>query len=213
MKVVILAWGNGTRLWPVSRETFPKQFNKLDTLGWESLFQKSLKRALFLTEEKDIYIVISKENFFHAEIQAEELWMNISSKNFIIQPLMKETLPIIILSIKHIWNDNILFLPSDHIIEGLKDFKKKIELWLEKARDSIVIFRVKPDKIDTWLWYIKKEDKKSLVSRVSSFHEKPVLGLAVVISILSVILIILHYIARNGFHILSRVRLFGKKHW
>lgn len=172
MKVVVLAWGNGTRLWPISRQTLPKQFNKLDTLYWESLYQKSLKRALHLTKIENVYVVVSKDNYFHAEVQAEELWINLPEDNYIIQPAMKETLPVVALSIKKIWDDNILFLPSDHIIEWLDKFKEKVELGLEKSQNSIVIFWINPNKPETWYWYIERENNYT-ISKVSKFHEKP----------------------------------------
>jgi len=172
MKVVILAWGNGIRLWPISRQTFPKQFNKLDTLGWDSLFQKSLERALALTELKNIYVVVNKENYFHAEVQAEEIWNPIFKDNFIFQPSVKETLPIISLSIKQIGDENILFLPSDHVLDWIDHFKERVESWLNFTNKWIVVFWFKPSKPESWYWYIKKESNET-ISKVEKFYEKP----------------------------------------
>ena len=173
MKVVILAGWDWTKLWPISREYFPKQFNKLDSLNWESLFQQSLKRALFLVEKEDIYIVVNKNNFFHAEIQGEELWVKIKKENFIFQPSIKETLPIIALSVEKIGNEDILFLPSDHIIEDLETFKSRVNIGLINLEKWIIIFWVKPTRIETEYWYIEKKENYEIISKVKKFHEKP----------------------------------------
>lgn len=173
MKIVILAWGNWEQLWPLSRIDSPKQFNKLDTLNWESLFQKSLKRALHLTKKDNIFIVVSKDNFFHAEIQAEELWVDIRKENFIFQPSMKWTLPIISLAINKIGNENVLFLPSDQVIDDLDTFKDRVDIWLNNSKKWIILFWIKPKWPETIYGYIEKESNDEIFSKIINFHEKP----------------------------------------
>lgn len=173
MKIVILAGGRGTRLWPISRTDSPKQFNKLDILWGESLFQHSLKRALYLVEKNDIFIVVNNDNFFHAEIQAEELGILIDKQNFIFQPSMKETLAIIALSVSKIKEDYILFLPSDQIIDDLDWFKNSINNEKIKNKEWITIFWVKPNKPEIGFGYIEKENSNEEFSKVKKFHEKP----------------------------------------
>ncbi len=70
---IILAGGSGTRLWPLSRKQYPKQFIQLDLFEGKSLFQKTLERALLLSETKDIRIVTNETYRFHCMTQAEEL--------------------------------------------------------------------------------------------------------------------------------------------
>lgn len=173
LKVIILAWWIWSRLWPISRETSPKQFSKIKELNHRSLFQMTLERAINITDINNIYVVVSKEHFFHAEIQSEEIWNKIPKENIIIQPSVKETLPIIALTTQKIWKWNILVLPSDHLIENnnlffdsINDAYKNLEKW-------IVLFWVKPEKPETWYWYIEKEKKNDYFSKIKNFHEKP----------------------------------------
>lgn len=178
LKIVILAWWNWTRLWPISRENYPKQFNKLESLNWESLFQISLKRAKFLTNAENIFIVVSEKNSIHAENQSLESNIKIKKENFILQPSMKETLPIIALSANKIREWNVLFLTSDHVIEDLPEFKTKIELASSNTNKWIIIFWIKPTKPETGFGYIEKEDSEKVFSKVNRFHEKPTLEIA-----------------------------------
>lgn len=172
LKIVILAGGFWTRLWPLSRKTSPKQFCKLRELWWKSLFQLALERALFLTKEENIFVVAAKEILFHSDIQSKELWINLKKENFIIQPDMKETLPIIALATKKIWKENILIMPSDHIIDDNSKFRDSVFLWEKLVKNSIVLFWVKPIKEETAYWYIEKKDNKN-ISQVKNFYEKP----------------------------------------
>ena len=173
LKVVILAWWYGTRLWPLSRKTSPKQFSKLRELWWKSLFQMAVLRALEITNEKNIFIVTAKDIYFHSEVQTKELWINIEESNYIMQPSMKETLPIIALTTRKIWKWDILVMPSDHIIEDNIDFKNTVLNWIKYLDKSIVIFWIKTKNPETCYWYIEKEEKNKEISEVKSFHEKP----------------------------------------
>lgn len=169
IKCLILAWWSGTRLWPISRETSPKQFAILKELWNKSLYQLTLLRALKLTNIENIYIVATKNNYFHAIIQAQNLWYQINEKNIIIQPQMKETLPIVALSSRIIWNWNILMMPSDHLIQDEENFVEIIKNNTSILEKWILTFWINPSKIETWYWYIEKNDE----NKVLNFHEKP----------------------------------------
>lgn len=169
IKCLILAWWSWTRLWPISRETSPKQFAILKELWNKSLYQLTLLRALKLTNIDNIYIVATKNNYFHAIIQAENLWYKINQKNIIIQPQMKETLPIVALSSRIIWNWNILMMPSDHLIQDEQNFVEIIKNNTNLLEKWILTFWIKPSKIETWYWYIEKNSE----NKVLNFHEKP----------------------------------------
>lgn len=169
IKSLILAWGSWTRLWPISRDTSPKQFAILKELWWKSLFQLSLQRALKVSEVEDIYVVATSQNFFHVSTQAEKIWIKINDKNIIIQPMMKETLPIIALASRIIWEWNILMLPSDHLIPDEDKFAKIVLDWVEYLKNGILTFWIKPLKVETWYWYIEKSSDNIVLK----FHEKP----------------------------------------
>lgn len=172
IKTLILAWWNGTRLWPISRETSPKQFAILEELGGKSLFQLTLERTAQFSKLEDIYIVASQQNYFHALIQSEKIGLPISQDNIILQPLMKETLPIISLAARKIWSGNLLVLPSDQLIEDIESFSQAIELGTQVTHNSIVTFWIQPNKAETGYGYIEKKENKPLAP-VQSFHEKP----------------------------------------
>ena len=172
IKTLILAGWNGTRLWPVSRETSPKQFAILEELGGKSLFQLTLERTVKISKLEDIYIVASQQNYFHALIQSEKIWLPVSQDHIIIQPSMKETLPIISLAARKIGSGNLLVLPSDQLIEDSDQFSQAIESGVSITHNSLVTFWIQPNKPETWYGYIEKL-KHSSPAQVKSFHEKP----------------------------------------
>ncbi len=90
MKTLILAGGKGTRLWPLSRELMPKQFIKLFS---ESLFQKTVKRALYLSSPNEIYVITNQEYRFRVLDDLEEIGVSIPEENVILEPEAKNTLP------------------------------------------------------------------------------------------------------------------------
>lgn len=173
LKTIILAGGSGTRLWPISRETSPKQFAILSELWGKSLFQLTLERASKVSNLEDIYVVASKENYFHALIQSEKLGLPISKDNIIIQPLVKETLPIIALATREVWEWNILVMPSDHLISDLDKFAETINFWVENTDKWIITFWIKPTNPETGYGYIEKRSPEDMISKVKKFHEKP----------------------------------------
>ncbi|MGC8938800.1 MAG: sugar phosphate nucleotidyltransferase, partial [Thermodesulfovibrio sp.] len=72
MKFIVLAGGSGTRLWPLSRKNFPKQFLKLHPQEAESFFQKTLKRLSFY-EEAEFFVVTNNKHKFYVINQIEEI--------------------------------------------------------------------------------------------------------------------------------------------
>ncbi len=170
IKPLILAWWNGTRLWPISRDSSPKQFAILKELWGLSLFQLTLKRALKLAKIEDIYIVASRENYFHATTQAQKIGLEIKSSNIIIQPSMKETLPIMSLAAKKIGSWNILALASDHLIPDEDEFANIVNSAIPYLSKWIVAFWINPLKVETGYWYIEKDYE---TNKIKLFHEKP----------------------------------------
>jgi len=92
MKVLILAGGIGTRLWPLSRDRFPKQFIKFHDKE-HSLFQETFKRSLLLADLDDIYIVTNRLYQFLVRADVEELGYQYQEDHILTEPEVKNTLP------------------------------------------------------------------------------------------------------------------------
>lgn len=170
LKVFILAGGKGTRLWPMSRENYPKQFIPL--FDGNTLFQLTVKRALKITDNKNIFIITSKS---YEDLVKRDL-ENVNKEvvdNIIFEPVGKNTLPAVLLGTYDIKEkDKILVLPSDHYINDDKAFIENVKLGYNEAKNKkLVIFGIKPKKPETGFGYIKA--KGELVCDVLEFIEKP----------------------------------------
>ncbi len=168
MKVIILAGGQGKRLFPLSKESKPKQFIKLQG---KSLFQRTLERH----KDFPIYIVLKKNYINMAKEQAKEI--NVDA-DFIEEPVPKNTFPAIVWSIhrmRDIKDDDIIaVIPSDHYIEPKDIYLQDLQIAEEIAREGyIVIFGIKPNRPDTGFGYIRIGYKKNSAFKVERFIEKP----------------------------------------
>lgn len=175
---IILSGGTGTRLWPVSRKSYPKQF--LDLVGDGSLFQQTCKRVsnkLFHNPR-----ILSNED--HRFIVAEQMQLSgITPQAIVLEPVGRNTAPAILIAslLASQENDNalLLILPSDHLIDDNEAFCSTIERGIEKAREGhIVTFGVKPDTPNTGYGYIETAGRNDGVQDVVKFFEKPSLEAA-----------------------------------
>jgi mannose-1-phosphate guanylyltransferase len=165
MQVVILCGGSGTRLWPVSRTLFPKQFVQL--FGKESLFQKTLKRNEQLASSYSI--VINQEQYFMGLDQMEELDLK-GRKSFVLEPVGRNTAPAIAIAAMAADPEEILLVvPSDHLIEKQSPYEEAVKKAQELAADGkLVTFGIKPTYPETGYGYIEAQGLD-----VKSFKEKP----------------------------------------
>ncbi len=181
MKVIILAGGSGTRLWPLSRDGYPKQFIKLQS-DKTSLFQDTFKRSLLLAGLDDIYVVTNERYKFLVMGAVEELGYEYNEANIIVEPEAKNTLPAIYAGVYEISkkeNDSVVIFPSDHMILKAQEFAEIIKDSEELTKDSIITFGIKPDNPNTGYGYIAPGNQKLNGYEVKEFKEKPEYKLAV----------------------------------
>lgn len=181
MKIIILAGGGGTRLFPLSRDCYPKQF--LHVIGNKSLLAQTIERFLGLVEAKDIIIVTNERYIFH--VQAELKAINAQESHIITEPMGKNTAPAIALAQSYCQDvlqcddDEILFVsPSDHLIKPIDVFQDLIRNAQDVAKDNIVTLGIKPTKPEIGYGYIEAEKNNNLAKKVISFKEKPDLATA-----------------------------------
>tara|TARA_B100000989_G_scaffold278203_1_gene239770 strand:+ start:18515 stop:19951 length:1437 start_codon:yes stop_codon:yes gene_type:complete len=176
---LILCGGSGSRLWPLSRESFPKQFISIKKEDKFSLLQNTIKRILTLKNIKKPILVCNEEHRFIVAEQLREL--NIEDFVILLEPIGRNTAPAITLSaLKALELDKdptLLVLSSDHDIKNIENFLKVVEGGLKFAeKNKLVTFGVVPKSPEIGYGYIKAT--KPLGNKIDgfeieSFIEKP----------------------------------------
>ena len=174
MKSIILAGGSGSRLWPLSRDMYPKQLLSLD--ADESLLQQTFMRLNTLCEAKDIVTITNIKHLSDIKLQLNK----IDKSNIAIgEPLGKNTAPAIACTLEYFKqqankDDVVLIVPSDHLIKDIEAFNKTVEQGKIIAEQGyIVTFGIKPTYPETGYGYIKTEKEFSTGYKVEKFVEKP----------------------------------------
>lgn len=178
---IIMAGGTGSRLWPMSREHYPKQF--LAVTSNESMIQNTIKRLDGLDVSAPMIICNREHRFLVAEQlrQIDKL-----TNNIVLEPFGRNTAPAIALAaLKALSSGDdpiLLILAADHVIEDVPNFHTAVNRALKYAKNNkLVTFGIVPQSPETGYGYIHRGDQvdsNSLVYKVGGFVEKPNLNTA-----------------------------------
>jgi len=177
---VILCGGSGTRLWPLSRMQYPKQY--LNLVGENSLFQETILRLNGLKNLSHPIIICNIEHRFLVAEQCKKI--NVKNPTILLEPIGKNTAPAIVASalqsIKSFDDSVLLVLSADHLIKDIDKFHSAINIANKQAQDGkLVTFGIIPTDANTNFGYIKSSNDKNDGSfRVEEFVEKPDLATA-----------------------------------
>ena len=144
---LILCGGTGSRLWPLSRESYPKQFLSINNEDKFSLLQKTIKRILTLKNLKKPILVCNEEHRFIVAEQMREI--NIDDFIILLEPFGRNTAPAITLaalkSLEIEENPTLLVLSSDHQINNIEKFLNVINVGIKYSEiQKLVTFGVIP---------------------------------------------------------------------
>ena len=178
MYAVILCGGSGTRLWPLSRKNFPKQF--LNLYSDKSLLQETYLRVRKIMPSSHIFFVTNNENLFNVVNQIRDIDATFEQSQVLIEPASLNTAPAILYACKHLTEKAgvaldapIVFLPSDHYIGDTDAFIAVLEKAGEKVGDAIGTIGIVAAKPETGYGYIKKGAALDGFFKVDEFKEKP----------------------------------------
>ena len=171
-----MAGGIGSRFWPFSRTSYPKQFHDVLGVG-KSLLQQTVERFDGICPEENIYIVTNED---YKDLVFEQLPF-LNEDQVLLEPVGRNTAPCIAYAAYKIWQKNkqanLVVTPADHIILKEDIFKEKVNMALAatKTDDILVTIGITPTRPDTGYGYIQymQEENKNDIFKVKTFTEKP----------------------------------------
>lgn len=171
---VIICGGSGTRLWPLSRTSYPKQL--LPMIDGKSLLQQSLLRVRGIEGVGQPVIVCNQDYRFIIAEQLKDIGFD--NAHIILEPEGKNTAPAVTMAALHLEEYDheslMLVLPADHVIHDHASFHQAVEQAAHIAEDALVTFGVVPSRAETGYGYIRKGDAfDEHAFRVRQFVEKP----------------------------------------
>ena len=170
---VILCGGSGTRLWPLSRTAYPKQFVTLE--GGHTLFKDTLRRAVAASDAGKPVIVCNKDHRFYVSSSLQEDGLN---GTIILEPKPRNTAPAIALAALAVLEESdglLLILPSDHALDPADAFYERVREATPLAEEGrVVTFGIQPASPETAYGYIRGGSPLGLHAlNVERFLEKP----------------------------------------
>ena len=175
---VIMAGGIGTRFWPISRQSTPKQF--LDILGTGKSFIRSTYERFAAMVPNENFLVVTNQRY---KAQVLEHIPELKESQILCEPIGRNTAPCIAYAAYTLQKLNpdarMIVTPSDHLILNEVDFREIISECVEYAdtHDALMTVGIKPTRPDTGYGYIQTSSDSS-ISRVKCFTEKPNLEMA-----------------------------------
>ena len=172
---VILSGGSGTRLWPLSREHYPKQY--LHLFNGNTMLQETILRLRGLKSLSEPIIVCNTNHRFLVADQCQQI--NIKNPTILLEPVGRNTAPAILASalqsLKNTENAVLLILSADHVIRDIEKFHQAINIGINQAeKGKLVTFGIMPNEANTEYGYIKvSESLTKNVYNVDEFVEKP----------------------------------------
>ena len=179
MHAVILSGGSGTRLWPLSREAYPKQFLALN--GTESLLEETLQRACSVPVCSGLMAITNEAHRFIVAAHLQRHAESGSRNRILLEPEGRNTAPAIALAAMQIQDEDpgavMLVLPSDHVIQDTDAFVAAAEEGIKAAESGqLVTFGVVPSTPHTGYGYIRADQPQQGGNAwlpVREFVEKP----------------------------------------
>jgi mannose-1-phosphate guanylyltransferase/mannose-6-phosphate isomerase len=178
---VILSGGSGTRLWPLSRELYPKQL--LPLVGKGTMLQETLARVDGMSDVGAAVVVCNESHRF---LVAEQLRSaGVDAQAIILEPMGRNTAPAVAVAAMaavsqlpeqaRTGTDPVLLvLPADHVIQNVKAFQAAVAIGRKAAEQGkIVTFGVVPHKPETGYGYIRRSEGQGPVYQIAQFVEKP----------------------------------------
>lgn len=176
--LIIMAGGIGTRFWPISRSSNPKQFHDVLGVG-KTMLQQTAERYEGIIPQENIYVVTSEE---FADLVQQQL-PYLSPDQILKEPQRRNTAPCIAYAAYKIGkkhpNATLVVAPADHVILKEETFRTKISLAIATAQNkSLVTLGILPTRPDTGYGYIQFQSGDAEAKTVKTFTEKPHLELA-----------------------------------
>ncbi|SDP75273.1 mannose-1-phosphate guanylyltransferase/mannose-6-phosphate isomerase [Selenomonas ruminantium] len=177
MKIIILAGGGGSRLFPLSRKSYPKQFLCLEDDC--SLLAHTVKRFLSFVAAKDIIIITNQKYLYHVQNELREC--DAEAAHVLLEPVARNTASAIALGVEFFRSqldgketEVLLVAAADHVIRPLDKFKHCVESAEQAAKAGrLVTFGIPAKRPETGYGYIEAVDSVDVAMKVTSFKEKP----------------------------------------